>query len=224
MLFSRFRASAAIIGIALVLMPALATAQEKPDEYGLETAVVQTGGLLRPTVAGQSTVEGVIGEIVKALLGFTGIIFFGLMLYAGFTWMRAFGNTEYVERAKSILEAAVIGLLLVLAAYAIATFVFESLTKGAGSTAGGGTSTALACTAGRVDGAECGDNKVCDCGLEQGAACTSAGTCVDLCQYNFSDKNGVCTDVSGSGGACPGSKIKETGLCPGSANNVCCHD
>ena len=57
---------------------------------------------------------------------FLGISFVGLMIYAGFTWMLAGGNKEKVTKATSIIRGAVIGLAMVLAAYAITTFIYQS--------------------------------------------------------------------------------------------------
>jgi hypothetical protein len=61
-------------------------------------------------------------------LMFVGTIFFLLVLYAGLTWMTAGGGSEKVMKAKTMLETAVIGLLIVAASYAISTYVFERLT------------------------------------------------------------------------------------------------
>ena len=45
------------------------------------------------------------------------------MIYGGFVWMTARGNTQAVDTAKDLIYSAVIGLIIVLAAYAITTFV-----------------------------------------------------------------------------------------------------
>jgi len=41
------------------------------------------------------------------------------MIYAGYLWMLARGNEQEVEKAKNIIIYAVIGLVVVLSAYAI---------------------------------------------------------------------------------------------------------
>ena len=49
------------------------------------------------------------------------------------------GRTEQAEKAKEILEKAIVGLVIVGASYAIANFVFSSLAgKGGAGGAGGG--------------------------------------------------------------------------------------
>lgn len=60
-----------------------------------------------------------IGLVVNGLLGFLGILFFVLILYGGFLWMTAGGNEEQVTKARKLVTNSVIGLLIVLLAYAI---------------------------------------------------------------------------------------------------------
>ncbi len=67
-----------------------------------------------------------IGSVVKNLLGFLGTIFFVLILYAGFMWMTAAGNDERITKAKKILSNSVIGLAVVVFAYAIVGFVLNA--------------------------------------------------------------------------------------------------
>ena len=115
------------------------------DPYGTRTALGATQGALPYSVAGSDSVPGIIGKVVAVILSFIGIIFFLLVLFAGFMWMSAMGNTERVTKAKDILEAAAIGLLIVLGAYAITRFVFQGLSQ-SGAPMGVSGSSASACT------------------------------------------------------------------------------
>ena len=71
--------------------------------------------------------ENMIIFVINAILGLLGIIFLVLTLYAGFLWMTAAGNDEQVTKAKSILTAAIIGVVIIVAAYAITNFVLEAV-------------------------------------------------------------------------------------------------
>lgn len=75
------------------------------------------------------SLPGAIGKIVGAALSFIGVIFFILMIYGGLLWMTAAGNDQQVEKAKDLIVAAIIGLVIVFAAYAITSFIGTSLTK-----------------------------------------------------------------------------------------------
>jgi len=53
-----------------------------------------------------------------------------LILYGGFKWMTAGGNEEQVGEAKKIIISGVIGLIIILSAYAIANFVVGAIIQG----------------------------------------------------------------------------------------------
>ena len=69
-----------------------------------------------------------IGRIIGVVLAFIGILFLCLTIYGGIIWMMAGGNEQEVEKAKNIIISAVLGLIIVLAAYAITAFVGQQLT------------------------------------------------------------------------------------------------
>lgn len=64
-------------------------------------------------------------RIIQILMGLLGIIAVVLILVGGFKWMTAMGNEDKVAEAKKLLGAGVIGLLIVLAAWALAMFVIS---------------------------------------------------------------------------------------------------
>jgi hypothetical protein len=69
----------------------------------------------------------VIGRIINVALGFLGVIAVGIILIGGFKWMTAGGNEEKTEEAKKLLGAGVIGLVIILSSWAIATYVINAL-------------------------------------------------------------------------------------------------
>jgi large-conductance mechanosensitive channel len=72
-------------------------------------------------------IKTTIGNIIQIILGFLGILTVLFILYAGFLWMTSQGNEEQIGKAKGMISAAVIGLVLILAAYSIAGFVVSNL-------------------------------------------------------------------------------------------------
>lgn len=56
-----------------------------------------------------------------------GAAFLALAIYGGLVWLKAAGRENEIERAKKILWTTVIGLIVLLASYAIATFAFKTL-------------------------------------------------------------------------------------------------
>jgi len=74
-----------------------------------------------------ANVQGLIARIIYAVLSLVGVIFFILIVYAGFLWMTGGGNEEHIKKAKGIFASAFIGLLIVLTSYYLVDFVFQLL-------------------------------------------------------------------------------------------------
>ncbi|WKZ28798.1 MAG: hypothetical protein QY323_04670 [Patescibacteria group bacterium] len=68
-----------------------------------------------------------IARIVRTAMSLLGIIAVMIILYGGFKWMTSGGSDEAVGDAKKIITAGIIGLIIILTAYAIASFVINSL-------------------------------------------------------------------------------------------------
>lgn len=71
----------------------------------------------------QSDPRDIAVDIVKYLMTFLGIIAVVVILLGGFKWMTAAGNEDKVSEAKKLIIAGVIGLIIILSAFAIVTFV-----------------------------------------------------------------------------------------------------
>lgn len=69
------------------------------------------------------TLSANIGSFIKIALSFVGVIFLALMVYAGFLWLTARGESEPVEKAGKIIKTAVIGFIITVGAYSITNFV-----------------------------------------------------------------------------------------------------
>ena len=74
----------------------------------------------------------VIARIIQIALGFLGTIAVVLVIYAGFIWMTSEGQEEKVSKAKKTLSSAVIGLIIILSAFGITTFLLSRLMEATG--------------------------------------------------------------------------------------------
>lgn len=74
-------------------------------------------------------IKDTIENIVRIIVGFLGIITVLIILAGGLKWMTSGGNEEKIGEAKKLIASGVIGLVIVLAAYAIANFVVSSLNR-----------------------------------------------------------------------------------------------
>lgn len=79
------------------------------------------------TGLGQADLQTTIGQLIRVALGFLGVVAVVIILLGGFKWMTAGGNDEKVGEAKRLIIAGIIGLAIILSAYAIASFVISSI-------------------------------------------------------------------------------------------------
>lgn len=117
--------SLAALSATVTLLPSIAMAQgTNPFTAGknLVNSVSNNAG-----ITSSSDLPTIIGRIINALLTFLGLIFLVLVLYAGFLWMTAQGEDKQVTKAKEMLKQAIIGLVVIVAGYAISNFVLSSL-------------------------------------------------------------------------------------------------
>lgn len=81
---------------------------------------------------GTKPLEATIASLINTFIGLLGIVAVIIILIGGFQWMTAGGDDEKIGGAKKMIYAGVAGLAVILAAYAIATFVIEQLTSATG--------------------------------------------------------------------------------------------
>jgi hypothetical protein len=121
-----------ILASCFIMWPNFLLAQEKtltPEEkYGLDAAT--KGTELRELTFSNNEPENLIQTVINIALGFVATIFFLLVLYAAITWMTARGSSEKIDSAKKMIEAALIGLIIIAASYAISNFVFSRFATG----------------------------------------------------------------------------------------------
>ncbi len=72
---------------------------------------------------GNADLKQTVLNIIRLILGLMTLIAVTLIIYGGFVWLTAAGNEDNVEKAKRIISAAVIGLIIILLAWAIVIFV-----------------------------------------------------------------------------------------------------
>ena len=107
---------------SLVLIPSLLLAQEGDPTEGLKPLEEEV-----EVWKDSQDIEYVVPDIINTIMGVLGIIAVVIILIGGFMWMTAAGNEERVGKAKKVLTSGLIGLLIVLAAYGIASFVLRSI-------------------------------------------------------------------------------------------------
>jgi len=65
-------------------------------------------------------------NVIKYFMTFLGIIAVCMILYGGYMWMIAAGNEDKVTKAKQIIVAGLIGMIIILSAYMIVDFILDT--------------------------------------------------------------------------------------------------
>lgn len=105
--------------LAIFNVQAAKAANNLDDAFKVADSVASTSGY-------QATdLNTLLGNGIMAILSLIGVVFMVFIIYAGFTWMTAAGNEERTSRSKETLKQSVIGLIVVLCAYAITYFLIN---------------------------------------------------------------------------------------------------
>lgn len=115
-----------------MLCSAAAADLDDPDISGKKTDLQKTLGSISRGAGyeinkDKISVEQIVGTAIQALLSLLGTIFLGLVVYGGFVWMQAKGDENEIKRAQGMIKNGIIGMAIIMFAYAIAYFVIIRL-------------------------------------------------------------------------------------------------
>jgi len=99
--------------ILLLAMPVTALAQ---TSYTIEDIGSSIG-------LGTADLKDTVVNVIQWVLGILALVAVVMIIYGGIVWMTAAGNEDRIGKAKKVISAAVIGLIIVLLAWAIVIFV-----------------------------------------------------------------------------------------------------
>lgn len=78
--------------------------------------------------AGVTSIEVILGNLIKAALGVAGSLALVAFIFGAFTWLTSAGQSEKVKQGAQIMMHAVIGLFIIFASYGILNQVIQALT------------------------------------------------------------------------------------------------
>ena len=91
---------------------------------GLGDAATKLGSTGEKAGVNKDTdIASIVGTGINIALSLIGLVFLLLMVYAGYLWMTAQGEEEQVKKAQKIITATIIGLVVVISAFAITAMV-----------------------------------------------------------------------------------------------------
>ncbi|MDQ7815332.1 MAG: pilin [Patescibacteria group bacterium] len=116
-------AFAATLSVAsAIALPSIALAADDLNANDLGVNAIQSTIKL-----GSGDIRQTAARIINVALGFLGIIAVVIVLLGGFKWMIAGGNDEKTNEAKKLIVSGIIGLAIILSAWAITSFVISRL-------------------------------------------------------------------------------------------------
>ncbi|MDD5625641.1 MAG: TrbC/VirB2 family protein [Patescibacteria group bacterium] len=70
-----------------------------------------------------------MGRIMKIVLGFLGLVCTIIIIAGGFKWMTSSGDETKIAEAKKLMVAGVVGIVIVVLAYAVASYLTARITQ-----------------------------------------------------------------------------------------------
>ncbi len=110
--------------VGLLAFPAASLAQLEGARQSVQLTTEAAG-----IASGGADLITIIGRIINIALGFVGLVFLVLLLYAGYEWMSSAGDPEKIKKARLTIRNAIIGLVLIASAWAITSFILKALTQ-----------------------------------------------------------------------------------------------
>jgi len=114
--------------LGLMMSPALA---QEGDTFGLEP--IRGTDTSEGIALGERGLVETITQIINVALSLLGIVAVVIILAGGFKWMTAGGNEEKTTEARKLIFAGIIGLAIIMSAWAIAQFVIQNLGEATGA-------------------------------------------------------------------------------------------
>jgi hypothetical protein len=107
--------------LSALLSQGIALAADDSD-YGLKNTATAAG------IGTSLTAPQFLGQVAGAALAIAGSLFLFLMVYGGILILTSAGKQETVKKGKDVITWAIIGAVILGAAYAITTLVFQAVT------------------------------------------------------------------------------------------------
>jgi hypothetical protein len=115
------------ITVSIFLLFAIFTS----SPFLVEAKIQDTLGALKQSapedIKENSDVSSLAGDVIGVGLSLVGVVFFILVVYGGVIYMTSRGNEEQAARGRNTIITASIGVILVLASYALVNFLFSAI-------------------------------------------------------------------------------------------------
>ena len=112
--------------LGMIVVPQVAHAQQNRDNndiFGTAEIEDESDGI----ALGKRSLQATAVRLINVALSLLGIIAVVIVLIGGFKWMTAGGNDDKIAEARKLIFAGIVGMAIILSAWAIARFVLANL-------------------------------------------------------------------------------------------------
>lgn len=114
-----------VFGVIMAPQVLFAQAFDPDDPFGVDP--IQGGDGEEGIILGGEDLRTTAARIINVALSLLGIVAVVIILIGGFKWMTAGGSEDKVGEARKLIFAGIIGMAIILSAWAITKFVLNAL-------------------------------------------------------------------------------------------------
>lgn len=129
---SFFVSAALTFGLSCILLTQFSSTVLALQDNLITDITNQTAAVVQDESQGRNVTDPrlIAFSFIQIFLSILGTIFFGLVLLSGWHYLTAHGRPDKVEEAMNMMRRAVIGLVIIFAAFGITQFAISTI-KGA---------------------------------------------------------------------------------------------
>ena len=86
-----------------------------------------TQSISLPNPLNITSVNAVIGRIIKYIIGISGSVALAVFVYGGILWIISAGRTAYIDKGKKAIKMSVVGLVIIFTSYIVVKFIIEAI-------------------------------------------------------------------------------------------------
>ena len=76
---------------------------------------------------GTSDIPTVVGNIIKVVMGLSATLVLGVLVYSGVLYLISLGKPDAQKKAIAMMKTTLIGIILIVTAYAVSQFIVNNI-------------------------------------------------------------------------------------------------
>lgn len=121
--FKKIVVNFVLLSVTFLCLVSPVSAQLSGDVYSEQLNIGASASGLDNVGAASGDPRILVGRILKGIVSLLGTIFVAIIVLAGSKYINSDGDSAEVDDAKAKIRMAIVGLILTLASYSIATFL-----------------------------------------------------------------------------------------------------